>query len=53
MVTKTIIALGTALILSTAIASVASAQDCPRKQSVQPYSNFEKLWFSMPVGEDN
>ncbi len=52
MFTKTIIALGAALVLSTACASVASAQTAPKKQAVQPYTNFEKLWFSMPQGEE-
>jgi hypothetical protein len=54
MFTKTVIALSAALVLATAYASVAIAQTAPRKQWIQPqpYSKFEKLWFSMATGEE-
>jgi len=41
-----------AIVLATALASAASAQTAPRKQGVQPYTNFEKLWFSLPQGDE-
>jgi hypothetical protein len=39
-----------AIVLAAALAS--AAQTAPRKQGVQPYTNFEKLWFSLPQGDE-
>jgi hypothetical protein len=51
MFAKTMIVLSAALVLGTAYASVATAKTAPRTHTVQPYSSFEKLWFSIPAGE--
>jgi hypothetical protein len=40
------------LCAATVLASAVSAQTAPRKQGVQPYTNLEKLWFSLPQGDE-
>jgi hypothetical protein len=52
MFTKTIITVCAALVLTTAYASAANTQVGPQKQAVQPFTEFEKLWFKMPEGVD-
>ncbi len=47
MFTKTIIALCASLVLTTAYVSVAAAQS-DHRQTVKPYTEFEKLWFTIP-----
>ena len=54
MFTNTTIALGSVLVLATAYGTVGPAQTAPlqQKQSVQPNTSFEKMWFAMPQGEE-
>jgi hypothetical protein len=49
---KTTASLCAAIVIATVLASAASSQTAPRKQGVQPYTNFEKLWFSLPQGDE-
>lgn len=51
MFTKTIITLSAALTLATSFASIASAQT--GQNGVRPYTEFERLWFSIPEGRDH
>jgi hypothetical protein len=48
MFTKTLIALTAAVVVSTALASVAEAQRAPRPQVVQPFTDAERNWFEIP-----
>ena len=50
MFSKTMIALCSVLVLATTYGTAAQAQQ--RKQGVQPYTGFEKMWFAMPKGEE-
>ena len=49
MFTKTIIALCAAVTVATSFASVADAQT----RRVQPFTEAERLWFSIPEGRDD
>jgi hypothetical protein len=48
MFTKTLIAFTAAVVVSTALASVAEAQRAPRQQAVQPFTEAERNWFEIP-----
>jgi hypothetical protein len=53
MFTKTIVALTTALVVSTSLMSVADAQRAPRQQqAVQPFTEVERNWFEIPEGPE-
>jgi hypothetical protein len=52
MLTKTIIALTTALVVTTSLVSVADAQRAPRQQAVQPFTEAERNWFQIPEGPE-
>jgi hypothetical protein len=53
MITKTLIALTAALVVTTSLVSVADAQRAPRQQqTVQPFTDAERNWFEIPEGRD-
>jgi len=52
MLTKTLIAATTALVLATSYsAAVAAPKD--RAQATQSHSNFVQTWFALPEGRDS
>jgi hypothetical protein len=57
MFRKTIIALSAAVTLATTFASIANAQNSDwngqSRQTVRPFTDAERLWFSIPEGRDH
>jgi hypothetical protein len=54
MIRKTIVAVTAALVVATSFASVANAQRAARQQqTVQPFTDAERNWFSIPEGRDD
>jgi hypothetical protein len=50
MFSKSIITLCAVLTLATSFVSTANAQT---RQQVQPFTEAERLWFSIPQGQDD
>ena len=49
MITKTLFAITTALVVATSIMSTANAQQRP----VQPFTQAEQIWFDLATGRDD
>jgi len=48
MISKTLIALTAALVVTTSLVSVADAQRAPRPNAGQPFTEVERNWFQIP-----